>query len=301
MRILLLFPMADGQTGPAIKHAFENLGHEVYAVDAKLKSHESFLTSYWVEPDLVFCSRTKELTNQVAQIKKTFPEAITCMWNVDQRGDISHWKNLYPLIRLVDFYFVIETYSIPEWKKLNPNTFWLPQGLQDEIYDRPKEITNADRKKYTCDVSFTGRIYGYRKAFLEAVRQMDISFKIWGANRRWRVINEDHNKMAVCSTINLGMSACPEKLDGVSVRDYKIMGAGGFLLERYREDIENVFPTNTMACYTDSEDLVEAIKFWLDPAQAQSRRQRAERGYKWVHSHATYIHRMRTALETMGL
>lgn len=36
MRILLLFPMADGQTGLAIQRAFENLDHEVLAVDAKL-------------------------------------------------------------------------------------------------------------------------------------------------------------------------------------------------------------------------------------------------------------------------
>jgi len=61
MRVLLLFPMADRQTGAAIKYAFESLGHKVLAVDAKRLPLNSYSVACSYKPDLVFCSRIKEL------------------------------------------------------------------------------------------------------------------------------------------------------------------------------------------------------------------------------------------------
>ena len=134
MKVLLLFPVADRQTGPAIKYAFEKLGHEVQVVDAKRVPENSYGTSLRFKPDLVFCSRTVELTNQVVQIKRKFPATLICMWNVDTRQTIDEWSHLYPLIKLCNFHFVVDCEFIPQWKELNRNTFWLPQGLQNEVY-----------------------------------------------------------------------------------------------------------------------------------------------------------------------
>jgi len=153
MRVLLLFPMADGQTGSAIKHAFEQLGHKVEFVDAKIEPLASFFTAEAFNPDLVFCSRTVELTEQVVQIKRKFPNVKTCVWNVDTRHSINEWSHLFPLIRVCDYYFVVADKLIPQWRIINPNTHWLPQGLQDEVYDKPGTLTEEDRKKYACDAS----------------------------------------------------------------------------------------------------------------------------------------------------
>ncbi len=63
MNVLLLYPMADGQTGPAIQHALEKLGHNVLAMDAKLELDRRIICSCGIEfkPDLIFCSRNNRL------------------------------------------------------------------------------------------------------------------------------------------------------------------------------------------------------------------------------------------------
>lgn len=301
MKVLLLFPMKDGQTGSAIKHAFEQIGHEVMAVDAKTQVVDSFPTANYFsdDPDLVFCSRTYQLTEHVEKIKKRFPYAKVCMWNVDTRTTIDRWSHLFPLIRLVDYYFVVASRLIPDWRRLNPNTFWLPQGLQDEVYDKPKDITVADREKYSCDVSFAGRERGVRRSFFDAIDKMGIDFKRWGCGGAPKIYNEEHNKMVSLSKINLCCSGWTGNGKYTSVRNYKIMGAGGFALELYRKGIYDIFPTDSLHCYRTALDLVEQVRYWLE--NEKYREQAAEKGYRWVHGNATYTHRIKEALEIMGL
>lgn len=301
MRVLLLVPMADGQTDPAIKYAFEQLGHAVVAVDAKRAPGKSYEVSLQVKPELVFCSRTKGLTEQVALIKRTFKNAIICMWNVDSREDIGRWKRLYPLIKLSHYHFVVTHNQLPQWKQINPRTFWLPQGLQSELYRKPHEITKEDRAKYTCEVCFCGRMdkhHAYRISFINAVKAMRVRFKLWNNRRIW---GEEHNKMVALSKINLGCSGWIGATRSVSVRSYKILGAGGFLMERYRPGINELFPMNDsdriLDCYNSPQELVDKIRYWLE--HEQERKEIAKRGYAWVHSTATYTHRMRMALGYM--
>lgn len=301
MRVLLLFPMADGQTGPAIKYAFEKLGHIVRAVDAKLQPQYSCKEAQEFDPDLVFCSRTQELTAQVRQIKQKMDTTV-CMWNVDTRTRVEEWGHLFPLIKLCDYHFVPDTRTIPQWRQLNPNTFWLPQGLQNEAYNKSKEVTDADKVRYSCDVSWAGTrtgVHGFRSEFLNAVERLDIKFKQWGCNEEPRVCDEEHNKMVSLSKINLSCSGWPENGKYTSVRNYKILGAGGFLLELYREGIYDIFPSNVMDCYTTPQELVERIQYWLSDEHEWERWQMAERGCRWVHDNATYTHRIKTALEYM--
>jgi len=303
MKILLLFPMMDGQAGPAIKHAFEKLGHEVEGVDAKRMPLTSYSVACGFKPDLVFCSRTKELRGQIIQIKRKFPNTKTCMWNVDTRYNINGWSHLFPLIRACDYYFVVAQKLIPKWRELNANTFWLPQGLQDEVYDKPKILTEEDRKKYTCDVSFAGSgkasTHESRPYFLNAIKEMEINHKFWGCYGVPRVYNEEHNKMVSLSKINIAISGWSNNGKCTSVRNYKIMGAGGFILELYREGIHEIFPAHVIKYYTSSWDIAEKIRYWL--AHDKERKEIAERGYKWVHANATYTDRMREALNQMGM
>jgi len=303
MRVLILMPMADGQTGPAVKYAFEQLGHTVKAVDARIQPGRSYDVACDFKPDLVFCSRLDKLTGQVIQIKEKFKNVVACTWNVDTRLNIGHWKHLFPLIQACDYYFVPASRLLPEWRKINPNTFWLPQGVQNEIYRKPTEITEEDREKYTCDVCWAGHIGGgghrFRCTYLDTVSAMGINFKRWGCAGYPQIYNEEHNKMAALSKINLCISVCPENEKYTSVRNYKMMGAGGFILELYRKGLYDIFPSDTIRDYENRDDLVKKIRYWL--ANEKERKEFAERGFKWVHSDATYTHRIQQALEIMRL
>ena len=300
MKILLLFPMADGQTGPAIKYAFEKLGHEVKAVDAKLDVRNSYNASCDFKPDLVFCSRTPALTEQIIQIKAKFKDAKACMWNVDTRTTINHWRHLFPLIKICDYYFVVASRLIPEWRKLNPNTFWLPEGFLP-AYGKPKEITVEDREKYTCDVCWIGgssKVHRWRRSYLSAIEQMGVNFKQWGCVGRPNAYDEAHNKAIFLSKIGLAASGWPENEKYTSSRDYKILAAGGFLLELHRKGLDEIFPSDIFDTYTSPETIVQKIKYWL--GNESKRKEIAERGYKWVHENATMTHRIKMALDYMG-
>ncbi|GAG99103.1 unnamed protein product, partial [marine sediment metagenome] len=198
MKILLLCPMADGQTGPAWKHALERLGHKVMEVDAKLTPQNSYNASLQFKPDLIFCSRTKALTEEVMKIKQTFKNVVACMWNVDTRNTVGEWAHLFPLIKVVDYHFVVEFNLLNDWRKLNAKTYWLSQGLQDEVYDKPREITKEDSIKYMCDICFCGCMSGkhhpIRKTAIRAIRQAGVKSNYWGCFHRPRIYNEEHNK-----------------------------------------------------------------------------------------------------------
>jgi len=252
------------------------------------------------DPDLVFCSRTKELTDQVRMIKRDLKAKI-CMWNVDTRYSIYEWKHLFLLIELCDYHFIVDTEMIPEWRRLNKNTFHLPQGVQNEVYKKPLVITDEDREKYSCDVSWAGSCTGshvFRERFLMAVGHMGIDFKIWGCKGKPKLYDEEHNKMVALSKINLAMSGWPKNGKYTSVRNYKIMGAGGFVLEYYRQDLDDLFGSN-VPWYKNPSELVSTIRFWLK--EDVLRKDAAEKQYKWVHANATYTHRMQQALEIMRI
>lgn len=313
MKVLLLFPMADGQTGPAIKHAFEQLGHKVSAVDAKREAGNSYNIACFFMPDLVFCSRTYQLADEVKKIRNKFKDAVICMWNVDTRDTLEEWAHLFPLIRAVDYHFVVETNLLSEWRReLNAKTFWLPQGLQNEIYDKPHSISEEDRRRYECDICFCGgiappsaRYHSDRYPIIEAIKKAGFKLNIWGSEGKPHVYNEEHNKQTALTKINLGMSGWPNAGKYVSVRDYKIMGASGFLLERCGDGLGELFPLNgsgrILDCYATPQELIEKIQYWLSKEHEWERWQIAERAYRWVRENATYTHRIRMALAVMGL
>ena len=300
MKVLLLFPMADGQTGPAIKYGFEQLGHTVRAVDAKKQPGDSYRVACDFKPDLVFCSRTDILAEQVRQIKQVW-DVTCCVWNVDTRANINEWKHLFPLIEACDYYFVVASGLIPEWRKINQNTFWLPEGLQIESHDKPKTITEEDRAKYSADVCWIGArsgwIHGFRGDYLDAVERMGVEFKQWGCRGNPTVWGAEHDKAVALSKINLGCSAYPQNGHYTSQRNYIILGAAGFLMELAREKLYEIFPADILDSYMSPWDLIEKIRFWLQ--HEKERREYAERGYKWVRENATFTHRMRMALDYM--
>lgn len=310
-RVLLAFPQADGQTGVAIRNAFDQLGWEVVVLDPKIEPELLYSRCSETLPDLVFCSRTPALTNGVAEIRTRLPFVTTCVWNVDVRETIEEWNHLIPLFKATDYYFDVSEYWAGEFaKQVNPNSFWLPQGVQPELYHKPGEILPDDVKRFECDVSFAGcmdggpTIHGWRDEYLKAVRGMGLNFKHFGDAGNPRVTGEDHNKLAVLSKINLGMSmGLPTASKYQSVRDYKILAAGGFLLTKYCDWIGDWFPTTGssrgMAFYTNVGDMVDMIRYWL--AHDEERERVAQNGYNWVHNGHHYVDRIRRAIEIMEM
>ena len=209
------------------------------------------------------------------------------MLNTDTRDTLEEGTHLYPLIQAVDYHFVVGYNQLDEWRKLNVDTYWLPLGLQNEVYDKPCNITDEDKRKYVCDVCFCGAVGGKhhsdREPFLAAIEREGFKLNLWGNRGMPRIYNEEHSKQSILAKVSLGCVSWPHAGRYTSVREYKIMGAGGFLLTRYGDGLEEVFPIageNQVAdSFTTPADLVEKIKYWLANEKKIIRRTGCSRPY----------------------
>jgi hypothetical protein len=300
MKVLLAFPQNDKQTGLFVKKAFEALGCELEINDPKINPHQLYEQAKRFNPDLIFCSRTPSLVNSIKKIKNELPSKIVC-YNTDVRsgvnGFISDFGNDIDLFfNLMDFIYVkkglVNDFQ-SRYKKTKVE--FLPQGI-DSLVHKKEKFNIEDKNKYSCDVMFAGsisNIHKGRKALLTHVNNMGIHYK-----RYTNIFDCEHNKACMYSKITLGHCGFPEIAISNSVRDFKVMGAGGFLLTEYTKDLEELYDIgNECETYTTIKECDEKIKYYL--SHEQERLTIAENGYNITHKNHTYINRMKSVINNI--
>ncbi len=92
--------------------------------------------------------------------------------------------------------------------------------------------------------------------------------------------NEDMFKMFKVSKINLNITA-RQIPKGISLRALDIMGAGGFLLSNWQEElVENFEPGVDFVCYESIQDAVEKCEYYLE--HEDERKEIAKNGHEAV-------------------
>jgi hypothetical protein len=302
-RVLLAFPVADKQTGCHIWKAFENEGKIVKVVDAKREPKTVFEVAKKFNPDLVFCSRTKELTKGIFQIREYFPKTVLTCWNVDSRKKIREWIHLFPLLRKCDCWFTVEKGHIENYKREKVGSpYWLPQGLGTDVYDRPAFVSDDDIGYYRCEIGFAGSLDPYHKARKKVIDQVirhtaekSIRLRMFGCNGRPRIYNQESCKFYYLSDINITYDIHPQTEMSISVRNFKIIGSGGFLLANKVCGVDEWLGAGrNFVEYDGIQDCLDKIDYYL--INTSERKEIAERGYEFVHKHHTYQHRIKQAL-----
>ena len=293
MRVILGFPMEDKQTGQYIKNAFVENGCEVVGVhDPKLEAPDVLLRlAERLKPDLIFMSRSMPYVHIIEWIKKI---AICAFWNVDVRYDIRAWTGLYPLMENCHFWFTIAKGNIPEYKKLGLGTpYWLSEGC-DRIHEmRPAGKTGEH------DVFFAGSIGNLHEDRKEILMTAKTLFKNNNIVNGLHLVNEDHNDAVGRAKVCIGHSGWPGVELSMSARDYRVMGAKGFLLTNHVKDIETWFDIGKECVTYDSpEDCMEKIRYYLE--HEDEREAIAETGYKAAHSKHRLKHRIAEVLDIAG-
>ncbi len=93
-------------------------------------------------------------------------------------------------------------------------------------------------------------------------------------------------KIFKCSKINLNMTSRPIKT-GIPLRVFDILGAGGFLLTNYQQEIQDYFEIGKdLAVYESQEHLLELIDYYLE--KDDLRIQIAENGCEKVRQYHNY-------------
>lgn len=294
MRILLGHPMADEQTGHYIKRGFEELGHEIVGV------HDSFLEPPYkflemakkLKPDLIFTAKINYYNFVVEELSKI---ALFSFWSYDVRETIDLWlQDTGPLYQYAHFFFTIGKSDVQKYYDAGlPKAYWLPEGIDPTIHKPVNSLTFKDHLAYDCDVSLAGGIReeGGRRQLHEALQKLPLQYL-----HTTDVFNEEHNKLVKCSKINLGSSGWPMIECSMSARDYRIMGAEGFLLTNNVKGIEQWFEINKMCCiYNTPEEAIEKIKYYLE--HEEERKRVAEYGCKVVHEKHKFSDRLAQVIE----
>ena len=295
MNIVIGFPMQDLQTGVYVKEAFEELGHNIVAINDPRVSPgpKQILEAVDIhKPDFVFLAKDVGYNNVIEKLSE---KVLTVMWNVDVRYDINIFLRAHSqLYEHCHLKFTIGKGNLDKYKEAKvENIYWLSEGISP-IWHRPETISYKDEIAYKADVSFAGSNPGThdgRPEVLAALKNSSFDF-VWHTN----VFNREHNKMCQLSKINIGQSGWPKVELSMSARDYRIMGAGGFLLTNYVEGIENWFEISKMCdTYRSPEECLEKIQYYLE--HEDERKAMAEYGMKVVHEKHKFSDRLREVIE----
>ncbi len=108
------------------------------------------------------------------------------------------------------------------------------------------------------------------------------------------------------SKINLGFSSCgeigetEERIVQIRLRDFEVPMSGGFYMVEYMEELEEFFDIGKeVVCYSDPEDLVGKIKYYLEHDNQREEIRRA--GYKRALRNHTWHQRFEMAFKQMGM
>ena len=322
IKVILLFPQQDHETGVFIKNAFNSIGGSrgrttlqqtyddincevVQTLDPKVLKPEQ-LTENLLQgiethkPDLIFMSSTASLADSARAVREAYP-AISrpklAMWNVDSERELSRWKSLFPLVDQCDVFFTKSHGSVELWRGEGfQHTYSLQQGIDRKVHNIPK----LKQATHRHEVLFLGALDWWHEdscARITLINRLDKEFKISYSNT---VKLEAASKLYYSSLINIGSNHFPEVEGSVSVRDFKILGSGGFLLTNRVKGMENYFQEGVHCAYYDSvDDCVEKIRYYLD--HNDEREEIAANGYKEVHDKHGYDDRMMEVLKTCGL
>lgn len=97
------------------------------------------------------------------------------------------------------------------------------------------------------------------------------------------------------SKINLNMTSKPIRT-GLPLRIWDILGAGGFLISNYQEEIPEYFEIGKdLEVYTSKEDLLEKVQYYLK--HEEERKAIAENGYQKVKKYHAYPMRVDALLK----
>lgn len=248
-----------------------------------------------------------EVVNALRANTKTFCFFHDDTWRVEYSR---YWA------RQFDYFSTPDMYGEAKYRELGlDNAIYFPFGCNEKIF-RKLDVP----KKY--DVSFVGGWHPYREWLIERVKKAGITVEV--AGYRWPKGEVDQEEMVRLfneSRINLNLSnsaswdarylasspralinrlRSKKNIEQMKARIFEVSGCGVFQLSYYVEGLANCYDIDReIAVYTDVDDLVEKIKFYLK--HDALRENIAETAYQRTIKEHTFVIRFNEVFKRMGL
>lgn len=215
-----------------------------------------------------------------------------------------------------DFFTTPDVYGELKYREIGlPDAIHFPFGCNERIFRK----LNVARK---FDVSFVGTWHPYREWLIKRIRKAGVNVEVAGYG--WpdgeidqqgmvRIFNEsrinlnlsnseswDARYLASSPRALINRLRSKKSIEQLKARPFEINGCGAFQLSYYVEGLEHCYEINReLGVYTDPDDLVEKIKFYL--AHEELRESIAVAGFKRTMEEHTFVKRFQNVFQRMGL
>lgn len=340
---LILGAFEDLQTGVYIVNSIEDAGHKVDFVDIRQiyrekgagPAQEEIIESIKnmnINPDVIMVLKGLELSpDTLRTIKDMFKNSKLINWFFDvYLGDIPIWNNTnyFPVLRMYDYYFCSLKGVSDRLREMGfDNVYYLDEACCPEA-NGEQYMNSYQRNKYGNDISFIGSL-GFTKMHKDRLRLLSLVAKecynlsVYGdvyidwkyipvelrnCHTRIGVINEKHSMVVQSSLVNLGIDQDLDIDMGHSARLYRVLCAGGLLLNTATKGLDRMFKVNKrdevitkdldLVLFYDDEDLCNKLDFLLEHRDiAESI---AKNGQKVVLEKHTFVNRINEMLGIIG-
>jgi hypothetical protein len=204
---------------------------------------------------------------------------------------------LYDLVIASDYYHGIQ------WLELGALRMeCLPLSATDPEFHRPYDLTDDERRAYTCDIAFVGtlvpdNLYSRRVRVLEALRDFDLG--IWSVHDvpenlkpfvRGRALGETTLRIMSAAKINLNVHADFVWYGG-NIRLFEAAGVGRLQIADHLPGTLKWFTEDqTIVTFKDTDDLRGKVTHYL--SHNSEREAIARHGREHVYAHHSFDVRM---------
>ncbi len=297
------------------KAGLEKNGHRVIPFDPESAANPLSKVDELINehgPDFILHAKDELPAEAFEKLKK---KTRVIMWYPDPVTP--PWLSAY--VRASDVFLTMSEGLIGEFKKYNPNVFWLSQAFEPSCFGT-KEMSEEDRKTFSAEVTFVGNLgskeqYLRRRGALEKVLKAGVQFKWWGPRlpRKFSTLliilgklgkayggkfvwGEEYVKVAQLSKIFLAFDSQPHIRKSMSARMYTAVGCGAFYMCQHVDGIEEMLePGKEIVTFHNEQEMINLIKYYLEHENV--RKQIAEAGRARVLKDHTYEVRMKEMVE----
>lgn len=275
--------------------AFENLGHSVTRIDENnFDIQELIKTSN--DSDLFFFNHGGVVATDTMNFSLTLQrlkiilKALKCkkvFWFFEPAMGMGE-NMLDEIIPLVDYGFLNDETYVRRHKYANIFPMHLAYGTGVVPMGNFKE-------EYAHDIVFIGNVYGMRDQFMVSMKQE--------FGDKFKIYNDKFGKdfRDVCESAKIIVSPrFPFEDFYWSDRVYKVLASRGFLIHPRLEGLKEEFRQKVcMETYNSWDELVDKIKFYLQPENDRTRKVVAQKGRTFVMERFSYDNRVREILEVI--
>jgi spore maturation protein CgeB len=311
-KVLLITELANPwNNGWFYKLGLEQNGHEVIpfdpeTVEAPLDKIKEIIGIH--DPDFILHAKDELSAEAFLELRKMIK---VIMWYPDPV--IPGW--LLPYVKASDVFLTMSEGLVAEFKKYNPNVFWLTQAFEPSSFEI-RGITQKDERFYSSDVAFVGNLgskaqYLERRRALERVIDAGLRMKWWGPRipRKFSTLplifgklgrayggkfvwGEEYAKIARLAKVFLAFDSMPHIKKSMSARMYTAVGCGAFYMCRHVDGIEEVLnPGKEIVTFQSCEEMIDLLRYYVD--KDALRRKISDAGRKRIMREHTYATRMK--------